>query len=80
MEQFRASDNDIYLLFFYFVTLIYLSLLAIGDAAMDPIDFPIAPTDAMIKVLCLPRFVKAMMFYTVRFVIIARDSIELLCP
>ena len=24
--------------------------LAIGDAAMDPIDFPIAPVDAMIKV------------------------------
>eukprot|EP00795_Rhopilema_esculentum_P017296 gene17296-8874_t len=28
-------------------------VVAIGDAAMDPIDFPIAPTDAMIKVLKL---------------------------
>ena len=27
--------------------------LAIGDAAMDPIDFPIAPVDAMIKVFIL---------------------------
>ena len=31
-------------------TLQTLSFLAIGDASMDPIDFPIAPVDAMAKV------------------------------